>query len=269
MKNLLRIAAVVVPYIVLMPLIDAFLGDTGISLGIAALGALIGPATGTATRAFGPSARDAAAPAADDLVKLLSSPFESFQIQKLLPPSLRSAFPTEGRRRSRSSIESGDITPFLNAGIQGIGQRAARPGLLSPQIAQALQAQFALASQGLAGTSRATAAKLANRLGATGAGSGAKATAGAAGLVGQERAQRGLRGKGLLQTGQLQRADQQQTFNLLDTILQFISSGRGQNIQGLRGAGQLAIGQQAFTNQQRAANIASLGSALSSIGGGK
>jgi hypothetical protein len=261
MKKLLGMLAVAVPYLLLQRVLPD--GDGTVVYAIAALGALIGPVTGRLQQGFD---KPASGPEQEDLVKLLSSPFESFQIQKLLPPSLRSFFPAKRGKRSKTGIENANITPALTAGIQNIGRLAAQPGTLSPEIAAALQARFSQASQGLASGSQNNLQQLLNRLAAGNASSSAVNTAGAAGLVSQERGQRGLRGQGLSQTDQLQRADSQQVFNLLDTLLQFISSGRGQNVQGLAGAGQLAVGQQAITNQQQAAQIASLGSALSSIG---
>jgi hypothetical protein len=85
--------------------------------------------------------------------------------------------------------------------------------------------------------------------------------------IAQEGAQRGARESALASTDISKRKDLSQTFNILDAILQFVSSGRGQAIQGLQASGQLDLLAQQRQQQQRAAGIAAIGSALGSIGG--
>jgi hypothetical protein len=76
--------------------------------------------------------------------------------------------------------------------------------------------------------------------------------------VAQQRAQSGARREALTASDQLRRQDLGQTFNILDAILAFISSGRGQAAQGFAtGAG--------IQQQRQAANQAFVGGLL---GGG-
>jgi len=75
--------------------------------------------------------------------------------------------------------------------------------------------------------------------------------------IAQERAQRGARGEALAASDTMRRADLEQVYQLLNTILQFQQAGRGTATQGLaQGAATQA--------QNQAAIIAAIGSLMSS-----
>lgn len=180
--------------------------------------------------------------AEEDLSNLAKAPFESFDIQKFLPPALRQS----------------QTGAFLNAGIQGIGGLITDPGGLSPNVEDAIRQRLATQSESIAQDFRGIQSQAAGRGARTNAPVSIKNALASAIDIAQSRAQRGARREALTDTDQLRRQDLQQTFQILNTILQFISSGRGQGVAGLGAAGE--IGQ-----NRQAANLAFLSSALGSI----
>ncbi len=185
----------------------------------------------------------------DYLLKLSSSPFERRPIQKLLPPSLRLK-------------QTGGI---LQSGIQGIGNLIKNPGGLSPSVSGALNARLASESQNIAQNFRGIASQQAGASARGNVPVSIRAALESALNVAQERAQRGARQDALSESEGLRRQDLGQTFNIMDAILQFVSSGRGQAVSGLGAAGQLSLGQQTINNQSQAARTSAIGSLFSSF----
>ena len=186
------------------------------------------------------------------LGKIAGSPFERRPIQKLLPPSLR----------------LGRTGGFLDTGIQGIGDLIKNPGGLNPDIAAAIQARVAQESESVATNFRGLASQQAGSAARNNLPVSIRTALESALGVSQERAQRDVRRDALTESEGLRRQDLGQTFNVLDAILQFLSSGRGQSISGLGASGQLGLGQQGINSQNRAANTALIGSLVSSFAGG-
>jgi hypothetical protein len=180
-----------------------------------------------------------------NLGKVSTAPFESDFLQGALPPSLRLG-------------ATGDM---LGAGVQGIGDLLRNPGGLSPNVADAIKARLAVTSEGIARDFRGIRSQQ--------AGAGARGnvpisirTALDSALnVAQERAQRGARRGALMDSETLRRQNLSQVYALLDAILQFQSSARGQGIAGLGAAANLA-------NLRAAGKQAFVGSVLSSGPGG-
>jgi hypothetical protein len=175
-------------------------------------------------------------------------PFED--VQFYLPPELR---------REQTG-------PLIGAGMEGIGNLIRNPGQLSSQVSSSVAPQVAAASQGIAQDFRNQATEQAGAAGRGGLPASLKALLQQALGTSQEGAQRGARTQGLGSTDQLKRQDLEHTYKLLDTIMQFLSSGRGQAIPGLVGAAQNRA-----ENYQRssAANTAALASILQSMGQGR
>ena len=169
--------------------------------------------------------------------------FGSDEIQNFLPLSLRAGF-TE---------------PILAQGIQGIGDLIRNPGGLSPNIADAIRARLAVESEGIAGNFRGIRANQAGAAARQNIPVSIRAALESALDVAQSRAQRGARRGALQDSDQLQRSDLDQTFKILDAILQFTSSGRGQAIQGLGASAGASA-------QRRASNLTFAGDILSELG---
>ena len=190
-------------------------------------------------------ARDAAA----GLKKAANAPYESSSIQQYLPPELRMA----------------QTGPILQSGMSGIGNLIRNPGVLSGSVGAGIQPQVGLESQGIAQQFRNQGLEQAGAAGTANLPSGVKALLQAALGMGQEGAQRAARIRGLGATDKTKRADLQQTYKLLDTILQFISSGRGQTIPGIQAAAE----QRSEAGLRgSAANTAMIGSLLQAMGRG-
>jgi len=266
-KNLFRILLVVVPYILMVHFGPQ--NDTGIAI---AFWQLIGTAAGmVGNRAAAGFDNPNISSNSEDQYKLLTYPFNSGAIQALLPASLKFGPIPKGMPgwKARSSpYEPGNIEPFINSGVRQLGLLSAFPGVLNPQVAPALKAGTAMQSTQAAQNDTAQAQRVMNRLASTGGSQGANPLATAAMNLSADASQRGVRGAALSQTDQLKRSDTQQTYNLLDAVLKFISSGRGQSVAGLQGAAQLAQSQKAIQQQYQASQLAMLGSGLSSFGGG-
>ena len=179
--------------------------------------------------------------------------FLSPQSQSFLPPSLR-----EG--------QTGDI---LQSGIQGIGQLIQNPGGLNPNIAQAINARVGQESGLVAQNFRGLEQEQAGAAARSNLPVSIKNALSSALGIAQERAQRGVRSSALSESEGLRRGDLGQTFNVMDAILQFLSSGRGNATAGLSAAGQLNFAQQGLAQQGRSANLSFLGSLLSNPALGK
>jgi hypothetical protein len=197
---------------------------TAIGAGVGFLGGLFGSNAGSAQQ------------------KLAQRPFESSTNQNFLPPALRYS-------------NTGGI---LNAGVQGIGQMIENPGTLSPTVADAIRQQLATESENIAQNYRGIAS---NQAGAEARGNvpvSIRTALGSALDVAQERAQREARRQALIQSDTQRRQDLAQTYDLLNSILQFMSSGRGQAVAGLNSAG-------AMESQTKGSQLTALGSIISSL----
>lgn len=166
---------------------------------------------------------------------------------RYLPPELRGAGATIGQ------------------GLQGIGDLIRNPTGLSPGIESAIQprlnAELGSIRQNygnLASEGAGTAAR--NNLPVSIKGALEKALG-----TNQARAERAARGQAITEGDQLRHQDLDQTYRLLDTILQFISSGRGQGMAGVNAANAMRAQAQ---QQSGAANTALIGSLLQGYGGG-
>lgn len=155
--------------------------------------------------------------------------FGSKGIQAFLPLALQSQF-TE---------------PYLGAGIAGIGDLINNPGGLSPGVSDAIRPRLAMESQSIGQNYRNIQSNLSGTLARGNAPVSIKGALEAALNTQQERAQREARGAALTESDQLRRQDLEQTYKILDALLQFTSSGRGQAIQGLGAATGTAQANQA------------------------
>lgn len=169
-----------------------------------------------------------------------TSGFGSSNIQRFLPLSLQKQF-TE---------------PILASGIGGIGDLIRNPGGLSPTVNQAIAPQLANESQAIAQNYRNLQSNQAGSLARSNAPPSIKTALQSALGISQERAQREARNQALTESDVQRRNDLNETFKILDALLQFTSSGRGQAIQGLGAASQQS-------QQNRASQLALLGSILS------
>jgi len=174
-------------------------------------------------------------------------PFE--QTEYFLPPELRSQ----------------QTGPLIGAGMAGSGDLIRNPGQLSSQVSSSVAPGVAMQSQNIAQQFRNQATNEAGAAGVNNLPPSIKALLQALQGSSQEQAQRGARTQGLGSTDQLKRQDLEHTYKLLDTILQFMASGKGQTTPGLIAAAENRAG-----NYQRssAANMAALASMLQGYGGG-
>jgi hypothetical protein len=151
------------------------------------------------------------------LRSISNSGFENRDIQKFLPPSLQQQ----------------NIGPGLSAGMQNISELLRNPGALSPNVSSAILPRLAAESETIAQNFRGIGSEQAGAAARGNAPVSIKNALASALNVAQERAQRGARRDALTSSDQLRRQDLDQTFKILDAILGFISSARGQGIQGL------------------------------------
>lgn len=179
------------------------------------------------------------------LQSLLTSPFESRGIQSLLPYSLQYR-------------NTGDM---LNNAIQEIGKLLASPGStsenLSGNIAERLASDNAVIGQNYSNMA-------AEQSGAAARGNVPVSIKGALqrALETNERRARGDTMRGAISESEAKRReDLQQAYNVLDMILQFLSSARGQAVQGTNAA-------EAISSQNSAADMASISALLQAIGEG-
>ncbi len=183
---------------------------------------------------------------AKDLRRLANASFESGTLQKFLPPSLR----------------IGQTGEFLQSGIQGIGELIQNPGGLSPNVLDAIRPFLAQESENIQTNFRGIRANQAGGAARSNLPVSIKNALASSLDVSEERAQRGARRGAIQDSDQLRRQDLSQTFAILDSILQFLSSGRGQATQGL-GA---AAGAEAQSQAAVLSFIGSLGSSAATAG---
>lgn len=169
--------------------------------------------------------------------RIATAPFTSGTVQELLPPYLQYGSPA---------------TQGIDAGLKSIGQMIQNPGQLAPGVAEAIAPRLAAESQSIGTNYRGLQEENAGAAARTNAPVSLKNAISAALGMGQERAQREARMSALTESDQLRRQDLQQTYALIDAILQHLSSARGQAITGLGAA-------QNQNNQQNAALMAFLG----------
>ncbi len=111
-----------------------------------------------------------------DLRRLSKAPFESFDLQKFLPPSLR----------------FGNTGEFLRSGIQGIGDLIQNPGGLSPNVLDAIRPFLAQESENIATNFRGTRANQAGAAARSNLPVSIKNALASSLDVSEERAQRGI-----------------------------------------------------------------------------
>lgn len=165
---------------------------------------------------------------------------------RYLPPELRGAGPTIGQ------------------GIQGIGELLRNPAGLGSNIESAIKPRLETEMRSIGqnfGNLRSEQAGAAARgnLPVSIKGALQKAL-----NTNQMRAEGNARGNAIMESDQLRRGDLGQTYQLLDTILQFISSGQGQGMAGVNAANAIQSQQH---QQSNAANTALIGSLLQAFGG--
>jgi hypothetical protein len=176
---------------------------------------------------------------------LSRSPYESGDLQRYLPPELR----------------SGTTGPLIGAGVQGIGELLRNPGGLSPVVLDAIRPRLAEESQSIAQNYRGLQANQAGVAARGNAPVSIKNALASALDVAQERAQRSARNEALTASDTMRRGDLEQVYQLLNAILAFQQAGRGTATAGI-GAGT------ALQSQQNAAMMALLGSLLQPKQGG-
>ena len=176
------------------------------------------------------------------LSKFSTAPYSSGTIQGFLPPALQDRF----------------TGPMLTSGMGGIAELLRNPGGLSPTVADAIRPRLAAESQSIAENYRGIGSNWAGMAARTNAPVSIKGALASALDVAQERAQRGARQTALTESEGLRREDIGQTYKLLDTLLQFTSSGRGQAIPGLGAAANASA-------ERQASRMAGLGNILSNI----
>ena len=176
---------------------------------------------------------------------------ESRRIQEFLPTSLR----------------AGNVNPFLSSGIQGIGELIRNPGGLSPSVSEAILPRLSAESETIALSFRGLGSQQAGAAARGNVPTSIKTALQSALDVAQERAQRGARREALSESETLRREDLGRTMSILDAILQFISSGKGQAIQGLGAlVGSEASGEAA--QLQLLGTLASAWGAIAAAGAG-
>ena len=176
------------------------------------------------------------------LTQYSTAPYASSEIQGFLPPALQENF----------------TGPITLQGLMAIAELLRNPGGMRSGVADAIRPRLAQESATIAQNYRGIQS---NQAGAAARGNlpvSIKSALQSALDVAQERAQRGARQTALSESESLRREDIGQTYKLLDTLLQFTSSGRGQAIPGLQAAAQMA-------GNRQAAQQASYGTILSNV----
>lgn len=135
-------------------------------------------------------------------------------------------------------LQDPNIGPLLQSGMSGIADLLRNPGSLSPTVSSSIAPRLAEESQNIAQNYQGIGANQAGALARSNAPTSLKGALASALDVAQERAQRSARNEALTSSDVLRRQDLGQTFNLLNSLLQFTSAGRGQSIQGLGIASQ-------------------------------
>jgi hypothetical protein len=188
-----------------------FGGDSGLIGGV--MGGLFGGKTG----------------AEKDLQALSKAYYGGSLLQRMLPVALRTK----------------TTDPMLAKGMENISNLLNNPGGLSPTVSDAIRPQLAMESQSIGQNFQNLQQQNAGNAARGNAPVSIKNALASALDVGQERSQRETRLNALMQSGKLQRQDAEQVYKLLDIILQFMSSGRGQGIQGMASASQVGQKRQA------------------------
>jgi hypothetical protein len=179
-----------------------------------------------------------------DLNKIGRSSYTDKYTQKFLPPELR--YKMTG--------------PLLASGIEGIGELLRNPGGLSPNVSEAILPRLAAESESIGQNFRNLQSNQAGAAARGNAPVSIKNALASALDVAQERAQREARRGALTESGQLRRQDLEQMYRLLDTILAFITGGKGGATQALGAAGGLR-------QQDKAAQMALAGEIASGASG--
>jgi hypothetical protein len=182
-----------------------------------------------------------------------SGSFRGHTPQKFLPPALR--WP-----------QTGDI---LSTGVSNLGQLLRDPGGVSPTLFDAIEGRREQESQQISQNFENIRQEQAGQAARTNLPVSLKGALSKALDTAQARAERSSTQRAVSESEALRRQDLGQTFNLFDSILQFLSSGRGQATSGLRAAGQLEFGSKLLGDRDDAAALAGLGSALSTLGSGR
>lgn len=153
------------------------------------------------------------------------------------------------QRMLPQALRAGQTDKILGAGVQGIGNLIMNPGGLSPNVSDAIRPQQAMESQSIQQNFRNMQQQNAGNAARGNAPISIKNALSSALDTQQERSMRQSRMESLMQSGLLQRQDAEQVYKLLDTILQFMSSGRGQGVQGLAAASGIGLQRQNMDKQ--------------------
>lgn len=164
-------------------------------------------------------------------------------------------------------LRTQNINRFLDPAIKQLGQLLTNPGGIGSNLQSAIaprleaeRAQIGQNFQNIKSEAAGSAARTNTPVSLKGALSKALDTA-------EARAQRQAGQQAVAESEEIRRQDVPQAFNILDAILQFTSSGRGQAVSGLGGAGQLDLQSRGIQQQQNAAALAGLGSLANSLSG--
>jgi len=167
--------------------------------------------------------------------------FNSPDVQKFLPPGLQGS------------------GPEIQAGLKQIADLLANPGSLSPTVLEAIMPRLAQESQSIAQNYRGIQEENAGAAARSNAPTSIKNAVQAATGIAEERAQREARNNALSSSDILRRQDIGQTYSLLNTIAEFINSGRGLSLQGQSVAAQESARRQAATQALLASILQSIG----------
>ena len=186
---------------------------------------------------FSPSADG---PSAADMA---TAPYLNKTLQNTLPPWLR-------------DINTGSM---LSTGMQGIAELLMNPGGVSSKLQEAIKERLGSERSNI---SQNYAGLQSEQAGAAARGNmpvQIKDALARALETNQRRAQGDATRGAIAESEELRRTDVAQTYQLLDTILQYMSSAKGQGIQGLQAAGNI-------DQTNNAANMALIASLAQGIG---
>lgn len=156
-------------------------------------------------------------------IEMSQSPFESPYVQQLIPGFMRTW-----------DTKTNTQTPFGNAlqtGVNNIGQLLQNPGALRPDIAGAIAPRLSAESQNIAQNYRGIGQQQAGAAARSNLPVSLKAALQSALGMNQARDQAAARGQALTESEQLRRSDLAQTNDMLQAILNFISSARNSSAQ--------------------------------------
>lgn len=171
-----------------------------------------------------------------------TAPYGSDLIQGFLPGPLRAQL----------------TDPIIQSGIMRLGQLISQPGRLAPGVSEGILPRLAAESENIAGQYRGLMSQQSGALSRANAPLSIRTALESALNTAQERAQRGARREALTDSDLLARQDIGQIYPLLNSMLQFTSSGRGQAIPGLAQSANLA-------QNRNASNIGAIGTLLSTL----